>query len=137
MGINRERNIWQWWQLREHQKAVGLITKTTILHIHLAFLNISLPLLHDYDVKKPNFTFDRQSTQVMISELGCGSKEFIFRRVTWVIAMKIERCKFTFSATVFLPSLSSHRKVQNLSIDSGSFLLQDKITCRTVFQKKQ
>ena len=31
--------------------------KTTALHVHHAFLYISLPSLHDYDVKHPNFTF--------------------------------------------------------------------------------
>ena len=44
-------------------KAIGLITKTTILHVHHAFLYISLPSLHDYDVKMPNFTMYRGSTQ--------------------------------------------------------------------------
>ena len=29
-------------------KAIGLISKTTILHVHHAFLYISLPSLHDY-----------------------------------------------------------------------------------------
>ena len=38
-------------------KAIGLITKTTILHVHHAFLYISLPSLHDYEVKIPNFTY--------------------------------------------------------------------------------
>ena len=37
--------------------AIGLLSKTTSLHVHHAFLYISLPLLHDYDVKMPNFTF--------------------------------------------------------------------------------
>ena len=37
--------------------AIGLISKTTSLHVYHAFLCISLPLLHDYDVKMPNFTF--------------------------------------------------------------------------------
>ena len=37
--------------------AMGLLSKTTGLHVHHAFLYISLPLLHDYDVKMPNFTF--------------------------------------------------------------------------------
>ena len=40
-------------------KAIGLITKTTILHVHHAFLYISLPSLHEYDVKRPNFTMYR------------------------------------------------------------------------------
>ena len=33
-------------------KAIGLIKKTTTLHVH-AFLYIFLPSLHDYDVKMP------------------------------------------------------------------------------------
>ena len=37
-------------------KAIGLLSKTTSLHMHRAFLYISLPLLHDYDVKMPSFT---------------------------------------------------------------------------------
>ena len=46
-------------------KAIGLITKTTTLHLHhrVAFLYISLPSLHDYDVKMPNFTLYRGRTQ--------------------------------------------------------------------------
>ena len=69
------------------KKAIGLITKTTILHIHHAFLYISLPSLHDYDVKMPNFTLYRGSTHqrrrnfLFISELGYCSQEFNFRSV--------------------------------------------------------
>ena len=48
---------------RNATKAIGLISKTTILHVHHAFLNIFLPSLHDYDVKMPNFTMYRGSTQ--------------------------------------------------------------------------
>ena len=44
-------------------KAIGLISKTTILHVHHAFLYISLPSLHDYDVKMPNVTMYGGSTQ--------------------------------------------------------------------------
>ena len=39
------------------KKAIGLLSKTTSEHVHHAFLYISLPLLFDYDVKMPNFTF--------------------------------------------------------------------------------
>ena len=42
---------------------IGLISKTIILHVHHAFLYISLPSVHDYDVKMPNFTMYRGSTQ--------------------------------------------------------------------------
>ena len=36
---------------RERQKTIGLMSKTTTLHVHHAFLYISLPSLHNYDVK--------------------------------------------------------------------------------------
>ena len=36
--------------------AMGLLRKTTTLHLHHALLYISLPSLYDYDVKMPNFT---------------------------------------------------------------------------------
>ena len=45
------------------KKAIGLITKTTFLFMHHAFLHICVQSLHDYDVKMPNFTFYRGSTQ--------------------------------------------------------------------------
>ena len=37
--------------------AIGLLSKTTSWHVHHAFLYISLPLLRDYGVKMPDFTF--------------------------------------------------------------------------------
>ena len=39
------------------KKAKVSIGKTTALHVHHAFLYISLPSQHDYVVKIPNFTF--------------------------------------------------------------------------------
>ena len=39
------------------KKAIGLISKTTTFHVQHTFLYISLPSLHDYGVKIPNFTF--------------------------------------------------------------------------------
>ena len=38
------------------KKAMGLLSKATTLHVHHASLYISLPSLHDYDVKMPDFT---------------------------------------------------------------------------------
>ena len=37
--------------------AIGLLSKTTSLHVYHALLYISLLLPHEYDVKMPNFTF--------------------------------------------------------------------------------
>ena len=48
---------------REPTKAIGLMSKTTILYVHHAFLYISLPSLHDDDIKMPNFTIYRGSIQ--------------------------------------------------------------------------
>ena len=45
-------------------KAIGLITKITMMHVHHAFWKISSPSLQDYDVKMPNLTFYIGSTQV-------------------------------------------------------------------------
>ena len=42
---------------RERQKTKGLMSKTTTLHVHHAFLYISLPSLHSYDMQCPNFKF--------------------------------------------------------------------------------
>ena len=42
---------------RTGKKQWDKIGKTTTSHLQHAFLYISLPSLHDYDVKVPNFTF--------------------------------------------------------------------------------
>ena len=63
-------------------KAIGLITKTTILHVHHAFLYISLPSLHDYDVKMPNFTLYRGSTQ--------ATTKFPLSFCTWLWYLRIQ-----------------------------------------------
>ena len=39
------------------KKAIGLLRKTTTLHVRHAFLYISLSSLHDYDVKMPTCKF--------------------------------------------------------------------------------
>ena len=38
------------------KKAIGLMSKTTTLHVHHAFLYISLQSLHNYDVKWKNLS---------------------------------------------------------------------------------
>ena len=52
------------------KKAIVYFGKTTILHVHHAFLFISLSSLHDYDVKMPNFTFcgerDHKATTIFL-----------------------------------------------------------------------
>ena len=45
------------------KKTIGLISKTTTSHVHHAFLYVSFLVLHDYDVKMPNFAFHRGCKQ--------------------------------------------------------------------------
>ena len=40
-----------------NKKTIGLISKTITQQVHHAFLYISLPSLHNYDVKFPKATF--------------------------------------------------------------------------------
>ena len=56
MQVNRKFKI-QRRDRNENVKKKGLIIKTTTLHVHETFFYISLPFLHDYDVKMPNFAF--------------------------------------------------------------------------------
>ena len=63
-------------------KVIGLISKTTILHVHHAFLYISLPSLHDYDVKMPNFALYRGSTQ--------ATAKFPLSFYTWIWFLGIQ-----------------------------------------------
>ena len=51
--LTKPRRRRQW----ERQKTMDLMRKTTTLHVHHAFLYISLPSLHNYHVKWPNFKF--------------------------------------------------------------------------------
>ena len=68
---------------RTPQKQIGLIiSKTTILHVHHTFLYSSLTSLHDYDMKMPNFTMYRGSTQ--------ATTKFPFSFWTWIYRV----CKF-------------------------------------------
>ena len=70
--------------------AIGFLGKTTSLHVHHAFLYISLPLLHDYDVKMPNFTFHggrkQATTEFAFSfyyiKLECGPHEINSREIS-------------------------------------------------------
>ena len=74
------------WQQEGKKKAIGLISKTTTLRVHHTFLYISVPFLHDYDVKMPYFAFmedvnKQRRNFISLSELGYGHLKFSFRRV--------------------------------------------------------
>ena len=61
------------------KKVIGLLSKTTTLHVHHPFLYISLPLLHDYDMKMPSFTF--YGERLSLSKLECEPKEINSREI--------------------------------------------------------
>ena len=42
------------------------MSKTTTLHVHHTLLYISLPFLHNFDLKMPNFTFYGEHKQAMM-----------------------------------------------------------------------
>ena len=58
---NRDLKIRRRRRQRERQKSNRLSNQNNKLHVHHAFLYISLPSLHDYDMKVLNFTFYRAS----------------------------------------------------------------------------
>ena len=58
-----------------NKQTIGLISKTTF-HVHYPFLYISLPALHDYDVKMPNFVFYGARKQ--------ATTKFCFSFRTWI-----------------------------------------------------
>ena len=48
-------------------KAIDLISKTTILHVHHDFLHISLPSLHDYDDVQRKYTSDDEISSLFLN----------------------------------------------------------------------
>ena len=67
------------------KKAIGLLSKTTTLHVHHGFLYIALSSLHDYNVKVPNFTFcrghERRRLYFSFLELWYSLLEFNSRKI--------------------------------------------------------
>ena len=68
----RDRNE----NVKTNKQTIGLEGKTTTLHVHHTFLYISLPFLHDYDVKFPNWTFHGGRKQ--------ATTKFYFSLLTWI-----------------------------------------------------
>ena len=64
------------------KQTVGLISKTTTLHVHHAFCTFLCPFLHDYDVKMPNFAFYGGRKQ--------ATTKFYFSYCTWIWCLGIQ-----------------------------------------------
>ena len=84
------RFIWSTWSERitdpdsdRPKETHPYIGKITTLHVHHAFLYISLPSLHDYDVKLPNFTY-------------CGGREH--KTVTFFFFPELRYCPLEFNS---------------------------------------
>ena len=63
------------------------VRKTTNLHVHHAFLYISLPSLHVYEVKMPNFTVSagrehKLTTFFFFPDLRYSPSEFNSRKIS-------------------------------------------------------
>ena len=89
--------------------SVGLMSETTTLHVHQAFLYISLPFLHDYDVKMPNFAFYFFFLNLDMVPTHSTPEGFAYKYIwqsKWVglITMKTERAQIHFLRTFSLPS---------------------------------
>ena len=72
------------------KKEIGWIGKTTTLHVQHAFLSISLPSLHDYDGKMPNFTFYGGRKQ--------ATAKFSFSFYTWIwfLGIRLKKSSLAF-----------------------------------------
>ena len=64
------------------KKTIGLISKTTTLHVHHAFCTFLCPFLHDCDVKMPNFAFYGGRKQ--------ATTKFYFSYCTWIWCLGIQ-----------------------------------------------
>ena len=71
-------------------EATCYIGKTTTLHLHNAFLYISLLSLHDYDGKMPNFTFYGGRKQ--------ATAKFSFSIWTWIwfLGIRLKKSSLAF-----------------------------------------
>ena len=105
---------------RTAKKQKVYICQTTTLQVHHAFLYFSLPSLHDYKVKLPNFTFSRgqeHKTTTFFSclELWYRPLEFnskknanIWRiKIDGISAIKLEAAQIHFFQVRFLQSSPS------------------------------
>ena len=89
------------------------VSKTTTLHVHHTFLYISLPSLHSYDVKCPNFKFtwekERQGDKFyhLCPNLSAFPPLLFVTGQTGIIAKK-----FKMMRSFFQRRFSGHRRCQ-------------------------
>ena len=100
---------------KKSKKAIAWQGKTTTLHVHHAFLYISLPSTARLPVKMPNFTFCEGRKQAMTKfilfmnldmvDRNSAPEEFAYiwqsKRVG-IITKETEKCEFPFPCDVFV-----------------------------------
>ena len=76
------------------KKAIVWIGKTTTLHVHHAFLHISLPSRHDYDGKMPILRF----TYLPYGSRKEATAEVSFSFWTWIwfLGIRLKKSSFAF-----------------------------------------
>ena len=96
---------------RKAEQPIGLDwqKKTTTLHVHHTFLNISLPSLHDYDVKMLYSTLvknvnKRQRLSFYFPELWSSLLEFYSRKIgrVGISTITLEVARIHFFSDVFI-----------------------------------
>ena len=91
---------------RERQK----IGKTTIPHVHHAFLYISFLTLHDYDVKMPNFRFcgrcEHKTTFFFFSWTSIQSFRIQLQKNCQHLRKELKNLKFEVAQLHFLSDVS-------------------------------
>ena len=109
------------------KKAIGLLSKTTTLHMHHVFLYISLQSLHDYDVKMPNSRFVEDVNKrswiflslfkleysPLRSQLKGNSPSFDIVSELEETRQSLKKRGFVLQVTFSLPSTSSMLKLPN------------------------
>ena len=97
-------------------------------HAHNAFLYISLPSLHDYSVKLPNFMFyggRKQATTnfLSFSKIECCPQEHNSREIRWHLTLpadwniheqSLKKREFILKVTFSLPSPSPSLKLPSM-----------------------
>ena len=101
---------------RTSKKTIGLISKTTTLHVHHALLYISLPFVHDYGVKMPNFVF------YGMENVNKQRRNYLsLPELEWCLGIQIQSL-MPFTASLVWP-FSIINRVEQLWPPSDSFVI--------------
>ena len=97
------------------KKAVDMLGKATTLHVHHTYFVHFLVMLHDCNLRMPNFKFYRFFLPLNVDPKSILEKFAHIWRVQWIgiNATKFKKGKFILKVTFLLPSPSSMLKLPN------------------------